>query len=82
MLKKLFGFNKPTYQDLPHLFQQQIVEILKNDSGLTQSQRVILEDLIEAFRISVYDPEGIEILKDKLTEYFYDKLQIIYGKHF
>lgn len=78
MFKKLFGSNKPTYQDLPHLWQQQIVEVLKNDPNLSYNQRRILEDLIESFRISVYDPEGIEILKDKLTEYFYDKVRIIF----
>lgn len=73
MIKKLcdlFKSKKVTYEDLPRLWQQQAAEILKNDSELTYSHRVILEDLIECLRISTYDPDGIDLLKDKLTEYF------------
>lgn len=69
---RFFNKSKVVYEDLPHLWQQQIVEILKNDSELTESRRAILEDLFEALRIGLYDPNGVDILKDRLTEYFND----------
>lgn len=73
MINKILRLSKSkkvTYEDLPNLWQQQIVEVLKNDSSLTERRRIILEDLFECLRISTYDPDGVDLLEEKLTNYF------------